>query len=449
MHHYINKNIPIIAIYNNLEAFYEFLSRSRDMSVIEERRYKGDNALLWLDGSKLVFTSFPIPHAEYFFENFGYQGTSYITPKKPSEFLSLDILNAPDLIHQMLEYIGPDRIAQLVPYATTPQFLKLAETLKTEYKVDVLLPESPEPDNLWLRNYIDTKLGFHTLGNRWLPDTALIPTGIICRTIQEAAETARWFSHNDEACIVKPNKGEGGLGQHIFYPGDGISAAQILRQLAQDSFLKDDLIIVEKFITSPSRVSPSAEVFVPRAGYGEPELTYISNQLFSELGMFSGVLISCEILKEKWYRPLAESALIIGKKLQEMGYVGHFDLDAIVDDTDQIFLLETNARRTGGTHAHEFGCFFFEPDYPGEVVLLSQNTMSSGNVSTFDELLKVIGDLLYPMEHEQKGVIITITSALAFHEFGCIIVADSAEEAMELQQRLRERFLKMFADPEC
>jgi hypothetical protein len=441
MHNYISKNIPLVAIYNYFEGFYEFFRHYRgNMPIIEKKRCKGDTALLWLGESKLVVTSYAIAHPEYFVQNLGYQETKYICPKNPSEFLSLDILNDPDLIHQLLEYIGSAQTVQLVPYATTSQFLQLAEALKTRYQINVLLPESPDSDDLWVKNYIDTKVGFHTLCSRWLPDAALIPPGIICRTLEEAAETACWFNRNNEACIVKPNAGGSGLGLHIFHPEDAVSAAQILQQLKPDTFLNDELIIVEKFIISPSCVSPSAEVFVPRAGSGEPELTYISNQLFSELGMFSGVLISHEILKEKWYAPLAESALIIGQNLQKMGYAGHFDLDAIVDDTDQIFLLETNARRTGGTHAHEFGCFFFGPDYLDKIVLLSQNTMNSGEISTFDELLKVIGDLLYPMQKEQKGVIITITSSLVLHEFGCIIAAASTEEALELQQRLRDRF---------
>jgi len=122
-----------------------------------------------------------------------------------------------------------------------------------------------------------------------------------------------------------------------------------------------------------------------------------------------------------------------------VGYVGHFDLDTVVDDNGRLFLLEVNSRRTGGTHVHEFARFAFGPDYLERVVLLSHDAMSSGPFRQFDALQAAIGDLTYPMRGEQRGVVVTVTSALAAGEFGCIIVAASAAEALALQQELAGR----------
>jgi hypothetical protein len=114
-------------------------------------------------------------------------------------------------------------------------------------------------------------------------------------------------------------------------------------------------------------------------------------------------------------------------------------LDAIVDDEEHVFLLEVNSRRTGGTHVHELACFFFGPDYLDDIVLLSHGAMKSGAITHSNELLEVIGDLLYPMQQGRRGIIVTVTSALAARKFGCIIVASSTEEAFALQQALIER----------
>ena len=92
---------------------------------------------------------------------------------------------------------------------------------------------------------------------------------------------------------------------------------------------------------------------------GEPQITYVSDQLFQGFGDFCGVLVSRELLDTPWYPPLAESGMIIARRLQQMGYVGHFDLDTVVNDEGRVYLLEINPRRTGGTHVHEFAALRF------------------------------------------------------------------------------------------
>ena len=440
MQPYLDKDIPVVAIHNNVESFFEFLNRAKDPTVIQRMQYKGDRALLWLGDPKLVFVTLPISHAKYLCQRLGYPGTSFMAPENPSPCLSLDILRESPLIARLVEYAGAERTVQLVPYATTRQFFQLTETLRREYGLSVLLPQSHSPECLWLRDYIDTKAGLRLLASRWLSNSAgLLPQGFACQDRQHAAEAAYWFGARGQACIVKPDSGGSRLGHYILHPGDSSSPGGILRQLQLNPFLSDDLILVEEFIHSPAQLFPSVEFFVPPLGSGSPEITYPANQLFLETGGFVGVLVSRELLDTDWYPPLAESGLLVATRLQEIGYVGHFDLDTIVDDEGRVFLLEVNARRTGGTHVHEFARFFFGPGYLERVVLLDHQAMESGNITHFDELLEVINDLLYPVQQEQRGVIVTVTSALAVREFGCIIVASSTEEAFALQQALIER----------
>lgn len=447
---YLDENIPIVAICNISETFFDFLNRAEELAVrtrlIHGEQYRGDRTLLWLGDPKLVFVTFPIPHAEYLCQRFGYQGTSFVAPQRPSPWLSLDILRESRLLTRLVDYAGAQRTVQLIPYATTPQFLRLVETLRTECGLNVLLPESPAPERLWLRDYIDTKVGFRVLASRWLSGAdRLLPQGIVCQDANKAAAAIRWLCTNGRACVVKANGGENGIGNFILRSDDCSSTEDILHTLRRNAFLRDDLIVVEEFITSENSVSPSLELFVPPWGAGRPEITYLSCQLFLEFGNFCGVLVSRELLDTRWYPPLAESGLLIATRLQEMGYVGHFDLDAVVDDEERVFLLEVNSRRTGGTHVHEFARFFFGPDYLDEVVLLSHDAMKSGAITRLDDLLEMIGDLLYPMQRAQRGVIVTVSSSLMAGEFGCIIVASSTQEAIALQQELMARVQKASA----
>jgi hypothetical protein len=439
---HLDKDVPVVVVSNITEAFFEFPNRAERAAerarLVHHAQCQGDRSLLWLGDPKLVFVTFPVAHAEYTRRHLGYQGTCYAAPAAPSPSLSLDILREPALVNRLVEYAGAGRSVQLIPYATTPQFLHLAKTLRTDYGLNVLLPESAGPDCLWLRDYIDTKAGFRILASRWLPNSAhLLLPGVVCRDFQQAAAAAHWFAGQRQPCILKSDNGMGGLGHHIVQPGDFSCREEIRRQLELNSFLHGDLIVVEKFVHSSRPASPSLEFFVPAAGAGGPKMTYLCDQLF--VGMGNSFLVSRELLDTQWYPVLAESGSLIATSLQEMGYVGHFDIDTVVDDDGRIFLLEVNARRTAGTHIHEFAQFLFGPDYLNDVVLLGHGAMKSGAIAECDELLQAIGDLLYPIQGTRRGVVVSVTSTLPLGDFGCIIVASSTNEALALQQALMER----------
>jgi phosphoribosylglycinamide formyltransferase 2 len=126
-----------------------------------------------------------------------------------------------------------------------------------------------------------------------------------------------------------------------------------------------------------------------------------------------------------------------------MGYVGHFDLDCLVDEEGKLYLLEVNSRRTGGTHVHDFAQHVIGPDYMDKVALLSYEAMDACGIQSADELLETVGEFLYPMNGDPcRGLVVTITTALRLGRFGCIAVAPTIEEAVEIQNRVANRVKK-------
>jgi len=439
---WIDPTIPTVVLHNNLEAFYPFLRKADDPQVVGRRYYRGDRALFWLGRDKLVFTSRPVPHAAYVREQLGYHGTHVLSPDQASPFLSCDILREPRLLGQLVAYAGAGRTVQLIPYATTREFVELVQVLRRECGIRVVLPESPQPEALWVRDYADTKAGFRALTGACLSDAdRLLPEGVICKSPAQAAEVARWFGGRGQACVIKADGGESGIGHVLVTPEECRDAGELAARLTASPFLRDDLAIVERLIDSPKAISPSLEFFVPPAGQGEPQSTYLSNQLFLSFGDFGGVAIDRTLQEAPWYGDLAASGQRIAHRLQALGYVGHFDLDGIVDECNRLYLLEVNARRTGGTHAHEFARFRFGPGYADAVTLLCYNKMPSGSITDWAGLALALGDLLYRVESDRRGVVVTVTSALASHEFGCIIVASDMAGALAVQDELCRRVL--------
>ncbi len=444
MRTHIDPNLPVVAVYNNLETFYNFLRRANDPAVLEQRRYHGDRGIFWLGSEKLLFASTAIPQVENICRRWGYTGTRVLSPERPTYYLSQDIAREEELLQQIVRYAGSKRTIQLIPYATTRQFLELAEILCQRCGLTVLLPESPSNEQIWLRDYIDTKTGFHDLVSHWLVEEPLkhevsLPFRIVCRNTEITAAAVHWFNRNGRSCVIKMDGGESGLGHMIMKASqNGRSNATILHELQQNPFAHDDLILVEEYIHSSEQLSPSLEFFVPPHGQGEPYATYLSNQIFRNFGNFAGALISRELSQASWYPALAESGQCIANHLQKMGYVGHFDLDTIVDDHENLYLLEVNARRTGGTYVHEFARHTFGEDYLDRTALLSSK-IPAGKVQSAEELFDSLTDLLYPMAGQNYGVVITTTSALKIQEFGCILIAPTLQETLELKEMLLAR----------
>jgi hypothetical protein len=450
MVNYVHSGIPLVVICNISETFYEFLSRAdspeEQMRLIHGEQYRGDRALVWLTDPKLVFISFPVQHGQYVAEQLGYPGTEWIAPAEPTPFLCEDILREPALIERLVSYAGPERAVQIVPYATTPQLYRLVDILCQQHGLSVTLPETPRPGAMWVRDYLDTKAGFRMLASRWLPDAdRLLPEGYVCPSPEMAAEVAHWFGLQGRICLIKADLGENGIG-NVIYPGDDVSAEDICRSICSNPFLHGDWLTVEELISSPDQLSPSLEVFVPSPEIGPPEITYLSRQVFLDFGDFCGVLVSRDLREAPWFADLARAGQRIAERMQGLGYVGHFDLDAVVDGDQRVYLLEINTRRTGGTHTHEFAQHFFGPDYLDRVALLSHDAMDCQGIQDYDALRQALGEYLYPMGGQARGVLITGTSALEWGEFGCIVVAETAAEAMALQQAAQDQVRRLGAE---
>ena len=448
MHSFIDPNIPIVAIFNNREISAWELKYIEDSTSVERlanyNHSVGDRAVLWLGASKLVVVSAPLPQAETLKLQLGYSATQVAFPNCPSQFLCLDILNEPALIQHLLDYVGPNKTVQLIPYSATPQFFQLVTALETKYDLNVVLPESPDQDCLWLKNYVDTKAGFRHLVSHCLPDAERrLPEGFICENLEQIISIVRWFHAQNRSCILKPNHGWDGVGLAVFHPNHSVLEDEL--QLFQlHPALQENLTVFEEYIHAASAENeedslplfPSAEFFVPRSKSEKPEITHICNQILK--GRFGGLTINRRLWEQSWSSSLVESGLRIANYLQQKGYVGHFDLDAVVDKTGEIRLLEVNPRRTGSTHIHELACFLFGSDYINHAALLSQCSVDSGAIDTYELLEYTLNDLLYTHEKRQ-GIVLINTSSLIHHKFGYVIIAPTHKDATLLQEQLFQR----------
>ena len=433
-------SIPTIIVSNFAEAHIDFLGRCADPKEREElilsEAYHADRTLLWAGDPKLVFVSYPIAHANLIKERLNFQGSEHAFPENPTFYLCKDILREPSLIEKIVNFAGTDRIVNMIPYAATLEFYELVAFLRSQHNLDVKTPETPEPKDFWLRDYIDTKNGFRSLASMWLNNAEeLLTLGFSCYNMDQAIRVVDWFSKKGEACVVKADTGESGIGTVVIEAYTDLERPKVFERLKQDPYFANEPIVVERFVPSRDQVSPSLEVRVPRLGQGKPEITYLSGQLFLNFGDFCGIQVDKSLYQASWYPQLAASGLLFAERLQEMGYVGHFDMDCVVQNDGHLYLLEINARRTGGTHVHEFARHFYGDDYIDKASFISYEAMDSGDITDAQELLDVLNEYLLPINGDNRyGLVVTITRALHNHRFGCIAVAPTSNLALKLQQ---------------
>ena len=436
-------NRPPVVVHNYLESFRPFLSRTGDENILLNRRFNGDQALYWLGDDKLVFSSAPIQDIDTLSRRWGYQHTQSLSPQNMTASLSEDIAREEHLLEAIVAYAGEDKQIALIPYAATREFYRLAEVLRTSYRLDVALPESPTTNHLWVKDYLGTKVGFRTMFSQWSQGANghKVPEGFICEELPEVAERVTWFRKQRKGCVVKASEGGSGVGNlFLAFPDIPASQGEILYHLKDNIYLNHDLYVVEEFIHSPRAESPSAEIFIPPVGSGPPFMTYICEQHFEPSGRFAGVLIGPELESKAYYPKYTETAMFIAQKMQKIGYVGYFDMDSVVDHQNNVYMVEINTRRTGGTYAHEFMEFAFGPAYYNRFAVLAHNKMDAGNCRTLQDLETKLSDFLYPINGEDKGVIILLTSALPVTgTFGFLILGESLQETKDIRSQMTAR----------
>lgn len=206
---------------------------------------------------------------------------------------------------------------------------------------------------------LNPKAGFRQVAATLLDGLAChLPEGTTCESAEAALGAARLLCRTTSAAVLKANDGEGGIGNVVLSASDltHIDCAELLR-FCPFLGLRS---VVEAYI--PYVRAPSVEFFVPPPPEC-PVPTYACTQFFDRDNHFNA----------SWYEPLLEFGRRFAGYLQKQGYRGYFDVDALVTAAGELFVLEANLRRTGGTHVHDFAQTVFGDGYGSRVEIVSRS----------------------------------------------------------------------------
>ena len=437
--------IKTIIIANIAEAFEDTLNRVKSsqqkLRRIQIEHNLCDRTLLWEGDDKIVITPFSISK-EIFQRNadaLGFKNVFNLYPRKITISLSDAIKEDKILFSKLCKIINENPGIRITPYCVTKKFLLLSESFKKK-GLSFTLEERPVRSSDWLVRYLDSKVGSRSEVNKIQDIKIKVPESVICRDKDEVTSVVKWFYENNRSCVIKANYGESGWGLIIIKRSlfENFIAVinRIKREFKKDSIWEKELILVEEFI-EPNKIfssgSPSSELFLSGDG---AKITYLCDQLLGENGEFWGVVLGCVLLNNKISKEIYKVSLAIGKRFWQLGYRGFFDIDFVLSKNNEPYIIETNTRRTGGTHVYDVAKTIFGNDWAKTAFIVSQDNFQYGKKKLREaQIIDKMMNIMYPIKGKKEGIIISIINKWQ-PTFGFIIVSSSRKRMLEIRNQL-------------
>lgn len=441
----MNKYKSLI-ISNIAETYYKTYQKSNPEEAGKRIEYdflEAERGIFYTHKPKVVITSIPID--KQFLQDIqkilGYQIIN-LYPINPTEVISRDILQDQKLLAEVVKILKNNPGIDIIPYYATPEFFDLLTHFRQKH-LKFNTPETVSPKNRFIRDHYNCKVGFRKLWEKTMDKHSFvkIPHGFIVDNLEEAIDAAWWYFQNKKNFVFKYNRGTSGFGI-VFYkyqdlPKEEETFRVYLKEKHTDRIWFEEDFVVEEFIDIDKSIyggSPSLEFRT------NGKVTHLYNclQRLSRNSYFEGVYISKEAegkLKFDIERVI-NNCIDFGESLLDQGYKGLFDVDLVIDKKHNIYAVESNLRRTGGTHVHETAVHLFGRNYLNKTAVTSRDNLPiSSNIKTYSDLRARIHKLYFDPQ-KMEGVIPIITSFISIGKIGYMIFGNNLERIKQIESEL-------------
>lgn len=439
-------------VFNMSEDVWPFITAISDDQArareIEENANLGDQNLFSLAPEDHVLFISPRPFSPEFLHYY-----QQLTKTRHLEIAVTEHhsgLICPDILHDQAVMAALVRAANsshrltLISYSNTPYFINLVKALRSQ-GLTIFTPEAPEEEDGWTANFYGSKSGIRQLAQRSAakePDLRMAD-GLICSGITDAAQIAAWTYLEQKGVVLKTNKGHSGSGLLIFRPGDLPSdytacTQAILDKLQQDAYWDRFPIIIEDFLQANLAIGggfPSVEFKIWKSG--KVEFLYYCGMRIDAQGVFRGVEIHSDVVSDQLAAQMTDTGFFVGEQYAAAGYRGYFDLDFIAGRNGQLYVTESNVRRTGGTHVYNLAVKLFGKDFIYDTYTLTNNAyhLPTNRNFTFPQILTLLQPVLFN-PRTREGLIVISENFLRQHILSYLVFAPTRKKALDIEARL-------------
>lgn len=443
-----------VYIFNMSEDVWAFIAGFSDKSAqraeIEENADLGDRDLFsFCDEENMIFI---LPHAidvqflEYFFQLFGKKNFRFLIPKEHSGIICDDILHDDLIIDALIAAANGQKKLTIKSYTTSQQFINLVMTLRAK-GLTIFTPDSPEEEDAWTVNFYGSKSGIRQLAqlSRATEPDLIMADGIVVSGIIDASRIAANKYIKEHGVVIKTNKGHAGLGVLILREGElpleyGACQKKILSILRKDEYWRLFPIVIESYISINYSVGggfPNVEYHIQKNGH--VEFLFSGGMRMTKDGVFQGMEINNEVISDQLTARMVDTGFHIAEQYRANGYRGYFDVDFIAAKNGQLYVTESNVRRTGGTHVHAIAEKFFGKDFMYLTHILSFNNyeLSLTREYSFGEITDVLRPILFD-KHTREGLIIISENLLSYHKLAYVIFGRNKKRAYEIESSMEQ-----------
>jgi len=448
-----NHNELVVYIYNVVEDEWSFITTISDK---EERRKEIENCnssaecYLFANADENEFTyishkSISSEFKKYFQKLVGATKIDILVPKIDSHLICKDFYNDKALFNRFIKKAKKYKRVSLVSYATSPQFLDLADKMK-ERGINVITPEAPEVDCAWTVNFYGSKSGIRQLAQQStaLEPDFIMPEGVICVGKLDAAKIAANRFINDNGVVIKTNKGSSGNGVLIFRNGDLPKNYKECEKAIYSTLNKNDYwdrypIIIEDLINvDVNNVNsfPNIEFKIHKSG--KIEMLYYCLMLVTKEGVFYGIDMHEDVIGDRLAARIIDTGFFIAERYAAAGYRGHFDIDMITTKYNQVFVNESNTRNTGGTDVFKVALELIGRDFFSDSYVISRTKYKLTNVSrpTFSKIIKILEPVLYNKK-TKEGVMVTSENIIKQGQLIYNIFGNTKKRAYQIEVEMK------------
>lgn len=442
------ENIKEIFIANTAETFADLLEQIALNNIGQQDRIQQEidlsqRALFWGEDNKIIITPKPIPITllKHNTKKIGYKNVKNLWPKNFGIRLCRSILNDPALTKTLIKIFRSNQRVKISSYSVTDDYISLLRFLdKTADWQAANLPKIENP--LSLIKSIDTKNGFREIVTGLLPQGNLkLPIGFICQTKTDVVKAASHFLDAEKGFVIKVHNGESGWGVKII---DNDATHKLSRDNIDDLLCvlsESDPIwnsapyVVEEFISVDKMIGggfPSGEGHITDDGF---IFDYLCGQEVTKDGSFEGIVLGNKVITDIVSKSIKIAMEKIGKELYIKGYRGTFDIDFAAGKDGNLYFLESNARITGGTHVYNLLSYLGLDG--SEYVISNDSFHYNAPPQKSERLLKLLSNLLYPIQFQKRGIIISFVS-LNRPVVGIITIGQDKQDAYFLIKKVKD-----------
>lgn len=433
-----------IYIGNILESYW----KSHELLLENEKNYwmkydsmDNNRSLLYGADDKVLITPQKINmlQMDYVSSLCGWKNVLNLCPEVKSGSVCQDIFRDKKMWRTLIDIVKSNPKVKIIPYRQTEDFYELISLLHKENLI-FTLPETPDEENRFIESYFHNKRGFRHLWEvvKDKSNKINIPIGFITADKNEAIEAAYWLKLHQKNVVIKYNRGVQGLGvtfiDSLAMPNDKKSFVENIEKLLSENIWQEPIIVVEEKIDINPEIlggSPNVEMRIDHDGKVIRE--YACQQLIADdKKTFLGVSINREVNNHPLIEEAYKAAELFGKELSTLGYRGFFDMDLVVSKTGDIYAIESNLRRTGGTHVHLFAQSLLGKKYWLDHCLISKDikvpkTKKYSTTSIYAKLKPI----LYNLE-TKCGVVIINVDMLEVEILPVMVIGNDIKHAVEL-----------------